>query len=360
MTQDVDGTTTTAPEAGAQYVGLDVAMAKTAVCVIDGAGRRVWAGACASTPDAIAATVRARAPRAARVALETGPLAVWHWYALAEAGLPVVCVHARHAKAALELQLNKTDPNDAYGLAQLVRTGWFRPVTLKSRESYRWRLLLAARARLVGTRTMLYNQIRGLVKTFGVVLPAGKGSAFAASVAQALSGPLAAEPTVSLVIESQLALWRTVDALAARYEREVERFARRDPVCRRLQTVPGVGVLTAVTYRAAVDDPARFGSSADVAAYLGLTPKRYQSGDVDRVGRISKSGDVLARAMLFEAAHALLTRSRGASALQAWGRQLAARVGRKKAAVALARKLAIVLFRLWRDGTTFAAAGAVA
>jgi transposase len=358
MTQAVGGTA--GAEAGAQYVGLDVSMAKTAVCVVDAEGRRLWSGACASTPEALMATLRARAPNAARIGLETGPLAVWHWYALADAGFPVVCLHARHAKAALELQLNKTDPNDAHGLAQIVRTGWFRPVTLKSRESYRWRLLLAARARLVGTRTMLYNQIRGLVKTFGVVLPAGKGGHFAAAVAAALDGPLAGEATVRLVLASQLALWHTVDDLATRYARELERVARADPVCRRLQTVPGVGPLTAVTYRAAVDDPGRFGSSADVAAYLGLTPARYQSGAVDRKGGITKSGDVLARAMLYEAANALLTRKRRPTALQAWGRALAARAGHKKAVVALARKLAVVLFRVWRDGTVFNNAAAQA
>jgi transposase len=340
------------------YVGLDVAMRKTAICVINASGVREWTGTCASVPDAMIATLRQRAPRAVRIGLETGPLAVWHWTALADAGLPVVCLHARHVKAALELQQMKTDPNDAFGIAQVVRTGWFRPVTLKSRESYRLRLLLSARGRVISMRTLLYNQIRGLVKTFGVVLAPGKVGTFAAAVEAAVAGPLQAEPAVSMVVAAQLELWRTVDALATRYGREVERAARRDPVCRRLCSVPGVGWLTAITFRTSIDDPARFTSSADVAAYLGLTPGRYQSGAVDRGGGITKCGDPMTRAMLFEAAHVVLTRARCPSALQRWGKHVAARTGHRKATVAVARKLAVLLFCLWRDGSTFQEAAA--
>jgi transposase len=337
----------------AQYVGLDVSMRKTAICVINAAGDREWTGTCSSVPDAMIATIRQRAPRAARVGLETGPLAVWHSTAMADAGVPVVCLHARHVHAALELQQSKTDPNDAFGIAQVVRTGWFRAVTLKSRDSYRIRLLIAARQRVVGMRTLLYNQLRGLVKTFGVVLVDGKGSAFAATVEAALAGPLREEPAVATVIGAQLELWRTVDTLATRYLRELQRLARRDPVCKRLCTVPGIGALTAITYRSSIDDPARFRSSADVAAYLGLTPSRYQSGTVDRGGGITKCGDVITRAMLFEAASVLLTRTTAPCALREWGRQLATRIGHRKATVAVARKLAVLLFCLWRDGTVF-------
>jgi transposase len=334
-------------------VGLDVSLRRTAICVIDATGNRLWTGSCPSVPEEMIRTIQRRAPRVRRVGLETGPLAVWHSTALTDAGLPVACLHARHVHAALELQRSKTDPNDAFGIAQVVRTGWFRPVVLKSRDSYRIRLLIAARGRVVSMRTLLYNQIRGLVKTFGVVLPAGKGGVFASTVAAALTGPLQAEPVVTMVLEAQLELWRTVDALANRYGRALEQLARRDPVCRRLCTVPGIGWLTAITYRSSIDDPTRFRSSADVAAYLGLTPSRYQSGAVDRGGSITKCGDVIARAMLFEAASVLLTRTTSSCALRTWGRDLAARIGHRKATVAVARKLAVVLFCLWRDGTDF-------
>ncbi len=158
-----------------QYVGLDVSQKETVICVIDGNGKQVWEGVCSSTPGAMAAVLHRKAPLAVKIGMETGPLAVWHWHELRRAGLPIVCLHARHAKAALSVQLNKTDANDAFGLAQIVRTGWYREVEVKSLESHTLRLLLAGRARLVSMRTTLYSQIRGLLKTFGVVLQAGKG-----------------------------------------------------------------------------------------------------------------------------------------------------------------------------------------
>lgn len=167
-----------------QYVGLDVSQKETAICVVDGEGKRVWQGTCRSTPDAMTDFVRKKAPQAIKVGMETGPLAVWHWHQLKAAGLPIVCIHARHARAALSMQINKTDANDAFGLAQIVRTGWYRPVDMKSMESYKLRLLLVGRARLVSMRTALYSQIRGLLKTFGVVLTPGKGGSFERLVLQ--------------------------------------------------------------------------------------------------------------------------------------------------------------------------------
>lgn len=334
-----------------RYVGLDVAMAKTAVCVVDADGKRIWQGQCASTPAAIATTVTQRAPRAVRIGMETGPLAVWLWYGLRELELPIICLHARHAKAALELQHNKTDPNDAFGLAQIVRTGWFRPVELKSMASYRVRLILATRERLVGTRTSLYNQLRGLLKTFGVVLPPGKGSSFVNSVRRLTPD----DPVVRTVVDALLAHWTAVHEQIRRFDQALRQLAADDPVCQRLMTVPGVGALTAVAFRVTIDDPHRFQSIHDVAAYLGLTPKRYQSGDVDRAGRITKSGDPLTRTLLFEAAHLLLTRTRSTCALKRWGQQVARRTGHRKATVAVARKLAGLLLVLWKTDTTFVA-----
>jgi transposase len=183
-----------------QYVGLDVSQKETAICVVDGEGKRVWQGTCRSTPDVMAEIVRKRAPQAIKVAMETGPLAVWHWHELKAAGLSIVCIHARHAKAALSMQINKTDANDAFGLAQIVRTGWYRPVDMKSMESHKLRLLLVGRARLVSMRTALYSQIRGLLKTFGVVLTAGKGGSFERLVLQGLPK----DHHVEVVIESLL------------------------------------------------------------------------------------------------------------------------------------------------------------
>lgn len=332
-----------------QYVGLDVSQRETSICVIDAAGRKVWQGRCASTPEAIALTVRECAPTATQVGMETGPLAVWHWHGLRAAGVPVVCLHARQAAAALALQANKTDDNDAFGLAQLVRSGWYRPVQIKSLESHRLRAILTARAKLVGVRTGLTNTIRGLCKTFGVVLGPGRNSSFTNQVREALTE----QPELTACIGPLLASWECIREQMATLENRLARHARHDPVCRRLSSVPGVGVLTAIAFTTAVDDPKRFRRASDLGAYLGLTPRRYQSGDVDRAGRISKRGDRLTRSLLYEAANVLLTRWKASAPLKHWADALRARVGWKKARVGLARKLAVLLYRLWIDGTTF-------
>ncbi len=262
-----------------QYVGLDVSQAETAVCVIDETGETQWDGTCRSTPDAIGRILRQRAPEAVTIAMETGPLAVWHWHALRQAGFPVVCLHAH---AALSLQLNKTDRNDAAGLAQLVRMGWYRAVEVKSLESHSLRVLLRVRAQLIATRTTLSNQMRGLLKIFGLVLGPGRGKIFEHLVEAELPqvGP------VRLVITSLLTLWRQISQELKQLDREIERVAKASAVCQRLMTVPGVGPITAVAYATTIDNPARFKHSTDVGAYLGLTPRRYQSGEVDRPGPI--------------------------------------------------------------------------
>ena len=332
-----------------KYVGLDVSQKETSVCVIDEQGSVLWEGICSSTPRDIARVVEERALGCDVVAFETGPLAVWHWHALKELGVPVACIHARHAHAAIALQVNKTDRNDALAIAQIARTGWFRPVEMKSFDAHRIRLMLTARARVVSMRTTLYSQIRGVLKTFGIVLPPGKGSAFEELVQDAISN----DAYLDHVVGSLLGLWRVLTDERRTYQRELERLARNHGVCRMLMTTPGIGTLTALAYVSAIDDPHRFRRSEDVGAYLGLTPRRYQSGEVDRTGRISKCGDRMARSFLFEAAHILLTRIKEPSTLRDWGRKLSVRIGPKKAKVAVARRLAVILHRMWIDGTEF-------
>ena len=337
-----------------EYVGLDVSQTMTAVCVIDESGDVVWRGACSSTPESIAIVLRRRAPNAAGVGLETGPLSVWLWHALRELGFTVICLHARAAALALKLQANKTDGNDAYGLAQIIRSGWYRPVSVKALGSHRLRTALAARARLIGVQTGIGNQIRGLLKTYGVVLGIGKGRVFEEQVLARIPEDEEIKPVVTSLLE----VWKTARNQRELLDRRLERLARRHPVCRRLMTTPGVGCITALAFVATVDDPCRFQSSRDLGAYLGLIPRKYQSGDVDRTGSITKCGDQLLRSCLFEAAHVLLHRCpaemRG-SALAEWGRAVARRTGNRKAKVALARKLAVVLHRMWVEETTFVA-----
>ncbi len=334
---------------GRHYVGLDVSLETTSVCVLDETGAVVWRGKAASTPEAIAAAIRARAPHVARVGLETGPLCTWHWHELRALGMPVVCLDARHAKAALSVQLNKTDANDAHGLAQIVRTGWYKEVAVKSLDSHRLRTLLSSRAQLVNMRRDLGTKIRGVLKTFGKVVGKVGERGYEARVRELAEGEAGLEQAVAALLAVRERLEQQIEALEGR----ILGFAKRSDPCRRLMTIPGVGALTAVSFVAAVDDPARFGRSSGVGAYFGLTPRRHQSGEVDRDGKVSKCGDALTRTYLFEAAGALLSRVARWSALKAWGTRLARRVGSKKARVALARKLAVLMHRVWTDGTEF-------
>jgi transposase len=331
------------------YVGLDVSQKETEICVVDEEGRRIWRGRCPSQPESITQALQRHSPEPARVGMETGPLAIWLWHGLQALGVPVDCLHARHVAAALSLQVNKTDANDAHGIAQVVRVGWYRPVVVKSLQSCRVHAVLSARSQLVAMRTSLYNQIRGILKTFGVVLAPGKGATFEAEV---LSG-CPTDPLVRDAIAALLAAWRVAGERKRALELQLVRLARGSDTCRRMVTVPGVGAITALTFVTAIDNPERFRRSSDVGAFLGLTPRRYQSGEVDLAGRISKAGDRPARSLLFEAANALMTRVRHESSLRTWGLKLSAKIGPRRAKTAVARKLAVVLHRIWLDGTEF-------
>ncbi|PVA08800.1 IS110 family transposase [Pelagivirga sediminicola] len=331
------------------FVGLDVSMKETAVCVVDDAGQRIWEGCVTSSADAIAAIIWEKAPDLVRAGMETGPQAVWLWHSLRERGIAVDCIHARRAAAALKLQANKTDRNDAFGLARLVHSGWYEPVAIKSFDRYRMRAVLTARERIVRMSTMMINQIRGLAKTFGLALSAGKGQVFEQSVRRALPD----DDVLRDLFECLLSVLSGLKDQRRAFDRQLARFAREDVTCRLLTSAPGLGSLTAIAFVTTVDDPARFRSASDVGPYLGLTPKRYQSGEVDIGGRISKAGDRLTRKLLFEAATVLLFRASPSIALKQWGLRLNARSGSWKARVALARKLAVILLTMWKTNTVF-------
>src|SRR3977135_4165020 len=286
------------------YVGLDVSLQTTSICVIDDKGTAVWRGKCASTPESITEAVHTYASAAVRVGLETGQLSNWLTLNLRRRGLPVVCLDARHAKAALSLQINKTDANDAFGLAQIVRTGWYREVAVKSMDAHTLRILLVARAQLVSQRQTIANTIRGLLKTFGLVIARGSGGLFAIRVREQIAG----NGVLVAIVEPLLVVWHAIREQVEMLDRQILARARADAAMRRLMTIPGVGVVVALAYTAVIDDPARFRRSASVGAYLGLTPRRYQSGAADTSGHISKCGDGLLPAYLFEDAAVLLQR----------------------------------------------------
>lgn len=275
------------------------------------------------------------------------------YHGLAAVGLPVVCIASRHAYQALKsLATHKTDRNDARGLAHLARTGFFKPVHVKSLPAHAMRALIMARKKLVGQRLMLENQIRGLVVVFGVRLPRGLSPAFIKQALRASEGVAG----LSAAVRGLIAVRAAVLSAVAAIDTDLKRLAKASAACRRLMSIPGVGHLTALAFTAAIDDPKRFRRSRDIGAYLGLVPRRYQSGEVDYTGSISKCGDRRVRTLLYEAANVMLTRYKGPLKLKDWALAIAARSTMRKARIALARRLAIIMHAMLRQGTEFKAA----
>ena len=264
-------------------------------------------------------------------------------------GLPVICIDARHAKAALSMQINKSDRNDAAGIARIMQCGWYKEVQVKSVACHEIRAVLNSRAQLVKIKRDLENQIRGLLKNLGLVIGKAGGNVFRRRVEELLGGQGLLSEAVRPLLEVREKVGREIAALY----RKLLGLARNDEDSRRSMTVPGIGPITALAFHSAIDEPSRFRRSRSVGAYIGLTPRRHASGEVDWTGRISKCGDRMLRTYLFEAAGVLLTRVPRWCALKAWGHRLWKRIGFKKAKIAVARKLAVILHRMWRDGTDF-------
>lgn len=332
-----------------QYVGMDVSLKETSICVVGGDGEILCEGKVVSEPAEIAAFIESKASGAVRIGLETGPTTTWLWHELRARGLPVICIDARHARAALSMQINKTDRNDAQGLARIMHAGWYKEVRVKSLASHEVRAVLNSRALLVRVKRDLGNQIRGLLKNVGLVIGKATGGVFTRRVEELLIG----RPHLQVAVRPLLAMRDEVAGEISNLDRQLLRLAREDDNSRRLMTVPGIGPITALAFWAAIEDPTRFKRSRSVGAYFGLTPRRHASGEIDWSGRISKCGDRMVRSYLFEAAGVLLTRVPQWCALKAWGLRLVNRIGFKKAKIAVARKLAVILHRMWCDGTDF-------
>ena len=330
------------------YVGIDVSLERSSVCVVDATGRIVREAKAASEPEALAAFLAGLGVAVSRVGLEAGPLSQWLHDGLAAAGHEVVLLETRHVKAALSAMTVKTDRKDARGIAQLLRMGWYRPVHRKSAPAQEVRALLAGRKLLQGKLLDIEGAIRGMLRGFGLKVGATTKLRYAARVRELVAG----HPVLERVAEPML---RARDALRTEFavlHRQLLAMVREDATCRRLMTAPGVGAV-ASTFTSAVDDPGRFAKSKSVGAHFGPTPRRYQSGETDATGGISRVGDAMARTALYEAAQSLLTRTARFSALKRWAMEVAKRRGMRRAVVALARKLATVLHRMWVDGTEF-------
>ncbi len=332
------------------YAALDVGLHNTAVCIVDGDGDIVLERSIASEVDDLVACLRGFDGEIEAVGLEAGTLTQWLTYGFRDAGYRVVVMEARHVKSALGAMRNKTDRNDARGIAQILRTGWYREVHVKSLASHYTRVLLSSRKALLNKCLDLENEVRGLLKIFGIKLPAGLGHG---PFDKAARDPIESDEGLAYALMPLLDVRLQLYQAYSELDRRVKMQANNDPICLLLMTTPGVGVITSLTFRAAVDDPTRFRKSKTVAAHFGLTPRRNQSGERDHPGHISKAGDPAVRAALYAAANSIMSRSAKWSSLKAWGMRLQRSKGRKHALVAVARKLAVILHVMWTDGTVF-------
>ena len=338
------------------FVGLDVSLDETHLCVVDEGGRIVKEGRCPSEPCAIGRAIRHQGRRIEHVGLETGNLSQWLHEGLTREGFSVAVMEARHVRAALSAMRVKTDRNDARGIAQLVRLGWFKRVHVKSIGAQETRALLNARAFLLEKVVATETSLRAALRNFGLKMGKVTRPRWPARARELAEGHEVLETIVEAMLRVRALLLAELAAVDAR----LVAMARADPTTRLLMSAPGVGVVVALSFRSAIDDPGRFRRSRDVGPWLGLTPRRWQSGQTDVVGRITKAGDARVRTMLFEAGAALLGRVRRVCPLKAWGLRIARRTSMKKAIVAVARKLATVLLAMWRSGTAYWAAASAA
>ena len=331
------------------YAGIDVSLEASSVCVVDAAGKIVREAKVASEPEALIGWFTSLGLDLTRIGLEAGPLSQWLYAAMKQAGLAVELLETRHVRTALQTMPVKTDRNDARGIAQLMRLGWFRPVHCKSMAAQETRALLTA-GKLVQSK--LYDiemSLRGILRGFGLKVGPTTPKRFARRIEELVAGHSTLEVIAKALLSAHAALLRELDM----FEKLVRAMARRDKRARLMMSAPGVGAIVALTYVSAIDDPARFSSSKRVGPHFGLTPRKYQSGETDVTGRITKIGDSGVRTALYEAANVILTRPVKGAGLKSWAMKLARRAGMKKAKVALARKLAVILHRMWIDGTAF-------
>jgi len=335
------------------YTGIDVSLEYSSVCVLDSNGKIVREAKVLSEPEALIAWFGSLGFSVERIGLEAGPLSQWLYAAMKEAGLAVELLETRHVRDAFKAMPVKSDRNDARGIAQLMRLGWFRPVHCKSMEAQETRSLLTARKLVQSKLFDVKNSLRGILRGFGLKVGKTTELEFAGRIKELVAG----HPHLEMIANSLLAVHEVLRNEFKAFEKKINTIVRSDTRARLLMSAPGVGPIVALTYASAIDDPDRFKSSKQVGAHFGLTPKKYQSGETDYTGRISKIGDSSVRTVLYEAAHVILTKPlKGCSALKGWATRIARRAGMSKAKVALARKLAVIMHRMLVDGKPFNAA----
>jgi transposase len=339
------------------YAGIDVSLECSSVCVVDANGKILREAKVASEPEALIAWFGSLGFGLERIGLEAGPLSQWLFAAMKAAGLAVELLETRHVRKAFEAMPVKSDRNDARGIAQLMRLGWFRPVHCKSMNAQETRAILTARKLVQSKLRDVENSLRGILRGFGLKV----GKTTERKFAERIKELVADHPHLQRTADALLTVREVLRSEFAAFQKQTRNIARSDLRTRLLMSTPAVGPIVALTYASAIDDPTRFKSSKQAGAHFGLTPKKHQSGETDYTGRISKIGDGSVRTALYEAAHIMLTKPlKGCSQLKSWAMRIARRAGMSKAKVALARRLAVIMHRMLANGTPFNAAAAAA
>lgn len=330
------------------YIGLDVSLASTAICAVTAQGKMLKEITAPSEPEELVRALRSLPGTVVGVGLEAGPLSQWLHRALVDAGFDAVLMETRQVKGALQAMPIKTDRRDAEGIARLLLMGWFRPVHGKSMSAQEMRALLSSRKAIQRAMLDIEGSIRGVLRNFGLKMGKVAKGRYEERVRELVDGNAMLEAAARPILTVRAALRREL----AELEKLLRDLAKTDPVCRQLMTMPGVGAIVALTFKSSIDDPDRFRSSRDVGPWVGLTPRRQQSGERDVISQITKAGDVGLRTALFQAATVMLRLGKH-NWLSAWAWNLAKLRGKKRATVALARRIGVVLHRMWRDGTEF-------
>jgi len=331
------------------FIGVDVSLASSAICILGERGKVLKEAKIDSEPEAFVSFMQSLPYEITGIGLEAGPLSQWLHEALTDAGLPTVLMETRRVKKALDAMPLKTDRRDAEGIAHLLQLGWFSEVHCKSITAQETRAVLTARNTLMKALISVELSVRGILRNFGLKMGKIPKHRYDERVRELIDGKLMLEEMALPLLRVRAELRKELAGL----EKLVRSMARKDPVCRKLMTMPGVGPVVALTYRAAVDDPTRFRRSKDIGPWVGLTPKRDESGERCVMGPISKAGDAGLRCALYQAANVMLNRG-GENWLKTWAQQLAEKCGnRKKVKVALARRIGVILHRMWMDETDF-------
>jgi len=332
------------------YAGLDVSMKETSIAIVDAKGKIIFETACETDPEIIAKALNDSNLVLEKIGLESGCLSFWLIEELKRLSVNAICIESRKKATIIALKVNKTDRNDARLIADAMRCNLYTEVYHKNKEAIDVGLQMGARRTLVDTRTKLKNSIRGFLKAYGVRLGAVSHQKFPEAVRFFIKS---CEDVVQAAIEGLLKSYEEVCKNIEDAEKWIEKMCDKDPVIKLFESIPGVGTITALTYKAVIDNPYRFKNLRDIGAYLGLTPNQYSSGDTVKQGRISKCGCSELRTLLVECATVILTRTTGWTRLKAWGLKIMKRSGLKKASAAIARKLAIIMLKMWQTGQMF-------